>query len=143
MATFTSSNAAETMEFGRRFAERVQTGEALALTGPGGGGKTQFAKGLVQGMGSKEPVTSPTFTLVHEYTGGRLPIYHFDFYRIENLPALRAIGVDEIIFGNGVSVIEWADRFTEAIPSQARWIKFEIVSEAQRRIEISHEIVGL
>ena len=131
---FISVNAAETKAVGERLAREIQTGDVLALVGDLGAGKTQFVKGLAKGLGSTAVVTSPTFTLVHEYQGSRLPIYHFDFYRIESLAALRAIGFDEIVFGGGVSVIEWADRFAEAIPPQARWIKFEIVSEDQRRI---------
>jgi tRNA threonylcarbamoyladenosine biosynthesis protein TsaE len=134
---FISASAAETEAAGARLAGTLQPGEVLALVGDLGAGKTQFVKGLAKGLGSKEVVTSPTFTLVHEYQGSRLPIYHFDFYRIESLAALRAIGFDEIVFGNGVSVIEWADRFAEAIPPQGRWIKFEIVSEDQRRIDLS------
>jgi tRNA threonylcarbamoyladenosine biosynthesis protein TsaE len=131
---FISVSAAETKAVGARLAEKIQAGDVLALVGDLGAGKTQFVKGLAEGLGSTEVVTSPTFTLVHEYQGNRLPIYHFDFYRIESLAALRAIGFDEIIFGGGVSVIEWADRFADAIPPQARWIKFEIVSDDQRRI---------
>ena len=131
---FISVNAAETKAIGERIAREIQTGDVLALVGDLGAGKTQFVKGLAKGLGSTAVVTSPTFTLVHEYQGSRLPIYHFDFYRIESLAALRAIGFDEIVFGDGVSVIEWADRFADAIPPQARWIKFEIVSEDQRRV---------
>jgi len=131
---FISVNAAETKAVGERLAEKIQAGEVLALVGDLGAGKTQFVKGLAKGLGSTAVVTSPTFTLIHEYQGGRLPIYHFDFYRIESLAALRAIGFDEIVFGDGVSVIEWADRFADAIPPRARWIRFEIVSENQRRV---------
>jgi tRNA threonylcarbamoyladenosine biosynthesis protein TsaE len=131
---FISVNPAETKAVGERLAEKIQTGDVLALVGDLGAGKTQFVKGLAKGLGSTAVVTSPTFTLVHEYLGSRLPIYHFDFYRIESLAALRAIGFDEIVFGDGVSVIEWADRFVDAIPPRARWIKFEIVSDDQRRI---------
>ena len=131
---FISVNPAETKAVGERLAREIQTGDVLALVGDLGAGKTQFVKGLAKGLGSAAVVTSPTFTLVHEYQGSRLPIYHFDFYRIESLAALRAIGFDEIVFGDGVSVIEWADRFADAIPPRARWIKFEIVSDDQRRI---------
>jgi len=134
---FISASAAETEAAGTRLAEKIQGGDVLALVGDLGAGKTQFVKGLAKGLGSKDVVTSPTFTLLHEYQGDRLPIYHFDFYRIESLAALRAIGLDELIFGGGVTVIEWADRFAEAIPSPARWIKFEIVSGDQRRIDLS------
>ncbi|PYK87146.1 MAG: tRNA (adenosine(37)-N6)-threonylcarbamoyltransferase complex ATPase subunit type 1 TsaE [Verrucomicrobia bacterium] len=135
---FISASAAETEAAGARLAGTIQPGDVLALVGDLGAGKTQFVKGLAKGLGSTEVVTSPTFTLVHEYQGSRLPIYHFDFYRIESLAALRAIGFDEIVFGNGVSVIEWADRFAEAIPPQARWITFEMASEDQRRIDLSN-----
>src|SRR6267143_7044308 len=134
MAMFISVNVAETKAVGERLAGKIQAGDVLALVGDLGAGKTQFVKGLAKGLGSTEVVTSPTFTLVHEYQGSRLPIYHLDFYRIETLAALRAIGFDEIVFGDGVSVIGWADRFADAIPPRARWIKFEIVSEDQRRI---------
>lgn len=134
MAMFISVSAAETKAIGARLAEKIQAGDVLALVGDLGAGKTQFVKGLAEGLGSTEVVTSPTFTLVHEYQGNRLRIYHLDFYRIESLAALRAIGFDEIIFGDGVSVIEWADRFADAIPPRARWINFEIVSDDQRRI---------
>ena len=131
---FISVNAAETKAAGERLAEKIQTGDVVALVGDLGAGKTQFVKGLAKGLGSTAVVTSPTFTLVHEYQGSWLPIYHFDFFRIESMAALRAIGFDEIVFGDGVSVIEWADRFADAIPPRARWIKFEIVSDDQRRI---------
>jgi tRNA threonylcarbamoyladenosine biosynthesis protein TsaE len=134
---FTSASVAETEAAGARVARKVKAGDVLALMGDLGSGKTQFVKGLVRGLGCAQVVTSPTFTLLHEYRGGPLPIYHFDFYRLENLAALRAIGFDEIVFGNGVSVIEWADRFAEAIPSHARWIKFAILAADQRQIDLS------
>jgi tRNA threonylcarbamoyladenosine biosynthesis protein TsaE len=139
---FISASAVETEAAGARFAANIRPGDVLALVGDLGAGKTQFVKGLARALGSHEVVTSPTFTLLHEYKGNSLRIYHFDFYRIENLAALRAIGFDEVVFGNGVSVIEWADRFPDAIPARACWIKFEIVSEEQRRIAILHETAG-
>src|SRR5213082_1905299 len=93
---FISVNAAETKAGGERLAEKIQTGDVLALVGDLGAGKTQFVKGLAKGLGSAAVVTSPTFSLVHEYQGSRLPIYHFDFYRIESLAALWAIGRSEV-----------------------------------------------
>jgi len=93
-----------------------------------------FVKGLVSGLGTRRDVTSPTFTILHEYRGGRLPIYHFDFFRLENRESVARLGLDDYFFGDGVSVIEWADRFREFIPQQARWILFEIKSENQRAI---------
>jgi len=109
-------------------------GSVLALQGELGSGKTLFTKGFVAAMGSKAAVASPTFTIVHEYRDGRLPVYHFDFFRVENHQSLGRLGLDDYFFGDGVSVIEWADRFAEFIPEQARWILFEIKSEDQRAI---------
>ena len=134
MATFISNNPAETEEIGRRFANNVDMGSVLALEGDLGSGKTQFTKGLVVGLGSSTPVTSPTFTIIHEYPGGRLPVYHFDFFRLEDQESAARLGLDDYFFGDGISVIEWADRFPEFIPEQARWILFEIKSENARTI---------
>ena len=136
MATFISNSPAETEAIGRRLAEDVGAGSALALTGDLGSGKTVFVKGLVVGLGSSTDVTSPTFTILHEYRGGRVTVYHFDFFRLEDRQSVARLGLDDYFFGDGVSVIEWADRFPEFIPEQARWILFEIKSQNQRAITI-------
>ena len=132
MATFISNSPAETEAIGRQLAEEIGVGSVLAFKGDLGSGKTVFVKGLVAGMGSRADVTSPTFTIVHEYRGGRVPVYHFDFFRLEQEQSISLLGLDDYFFGDGVSVIEWADRFPELIPHQARWILFEIKSENQR-----------
>jgi tRNA threonylcarbamoyladenosine biosynthesis protein TsaE len=134
VATFISNSPNETESFGRQFAGSVQPGDVLALTGDLGSGKTQFVKGLVAGLGVKSTATSPTFTLIHEYSGGRLPIYHFDFFRVEDRQSAERLGLDDYFFGDGMSVIEWADRFRELVPESARWISFEAKSETQRTI---------
>jgi tRNA threonylcarbamoyladenosine biosynthesis protein TsaE len=134
VATFISNSPAETEAIGRQFAKELNMGSILALEGELGSGKTQFTKGLVAGLESSAPVTSPTFTIIHEYPAGRLPIYHFDFFRLENRESVARLGLDEYFFGDGISVIEWADRFPESIPEQARWILFEIRSENARMI---------
>ena len=134
MATFISNSASESEAIGRQFAKELNAGSILALKGELGSGKTQFTKGLVAGLGSSLPVTSPTFTIIHEYPGGHLPVYHFDFFRLENRESVAHLGLDDYFFGDGVSVIEWADRFPELIPDQARWILFEIKSESTRMI---------
>ncbi len=136
MATFISNNPAETEAIGQRFAKDVDTGSILALKGELGSGKTQFLKGLVAGLGSGAAVTSPTFTILHEYSSGRFPVYHFDFFRLEDRQSVARLGLDDYFFGDGVSVIEWADRFPEFIPGQARWILFEIKSENTRAITL-------
>jgi tRNA threonylcarbamoyladenosine biosynthesis protein TsaE len=119
---------------GRRAAKEIHGGSVLALKGDLGSGKTLFVKGLVAGLGSRDDVTSPTFTILHEYRGGRLPVYHFDFFRVDNRQSIERLGIDDYLFGDGVSVIEWADRFPEFIPEQARWIVFEIKSQTQREL---------
>ena len=134
MATFISNSPEETESFGRQLAGAVKAGEVLALVGDLGSGKTVFVKGLGAALGCNAAVTSPTFTLIHEYSGGRLPIYHFDFFRVEDRQAANRLGLDDYFFGDGVSVVEWADKFPDLIPENARWISFETKSETQRSI---------
>jgi tRNA threonylcarbamoyladenosine biosynthesis protein TsaE len=136
VATFISNSPVETEAIGRRFAKDVEVGSVLALKGELGSGKTLFTKGLVAGLGSNAAVASPTFTIVHEYPGGRLPVYHFDFFRLEDRQSVTRLGLDDYFFGDGVSVIEWADRFAELVPAHARWILFEIKSENTRAISV-------
>src|SRR5947199_9702348 len=133
---FISNSPAETEAIGERFAQHVEIGSVLALKGELGSGKTLFTKGLVIGLGSSAAVTSPTFTIVHEYPGGRLPSYHFDFFRFEDRQSVAQLGLDDYFFGDGVSVVEWADRFPEFIPEQARWILFGIKSETTRAVTL-------
>jgi tRNA threonylcarbamoyladenosine biosynthesis protein TsaE len=137
VATFISNSPSETESFGRQFACTVKAGDVVGLIGDLGSGKTQFVKGLAAGLGATTTATSPTFTLIHEYLGGRLPIYHFDFFRIEDRQSAERLGLDEYFFTDGVSVIEWADRFPELIPDNARWISFETRSETQRAITVA------
>jgi tRNA threonylcarbamoyladenosine biosynthesis protein TsaE len=134
VASFTSNSPAETETLGRQFARNLDAGSVLALSGELGSGKTQFVKGLVAGFGSDVAVTSPTFTIIHEYAGGRLPVYHFDFFRLQDRQSLARLGLDDYFFGDGVCVIEWADRFPDLIPEKARWIDFEMKSENTRLI---------
>jgi len=134
VATFISNSPAETEAIGRQLAAHIDVGSILALKGDLGSGKTLLVKGLVAGLGGSGDVTSPTFTIVHEYRGGRVPVYHFDFFRMEDRQSVARLGLDDYFFGDGVSVIEWADRFPEFVPEQARWILFEIKSENTRAI---------
>lgn len=138
MATFISNSPAETEQFGRDFAQKIKPGNIVALTGELGAGKTQFVKGFVAGTGSSAEVTSPTFTLIHEYTDGRFPVYHFDFFRIEDRQSAERLGLDDYFFGDGVSVVEWADKFRELIPAHADWVWIGAKSETERIIE-THE----
>lgn len=122
------------MALGRTYGCSARQGDVFALSGDLGAGKTQFVKGFVAGLESGADVTSPTFVLVHEYGGGRLPVYHFDFYRLENRDAVLRLGLDDYLFSEGVSLIEWADRHPDLIPSQAKWLSFELKDESTRVI---------
>src|SRR5207237_8331331 len=97
--------------------------------------RAQYAQGFVVSVVIIASVTSTTFTIVHEYPGGLLPIYYFDFFRLRDPKSIARLGLDDYFFGDGVSVVEWADRFPEFIPEQARWLNFEIRSETVRAIK--------
>jgi tRNA threonylcarbamoyladenosine biosynthesis protein TsaE len=131
---FISNSVAETIAAGRQYGRDAVKGDVFALTGDLGAGKTQFVKGFVAGLGSNAEVTSPTFVLVHEYEDGRLPVYHFDFYRLGNSEAVLRLGLDDYVFGEGVSLIEWADRYSNLIPQEAKWLSFELKGENARVI---------
>jgi tRNA threonylcarbamoyladenosine biosynthesis protein TsaE len=139
MATIISHSPEDTFAAGHADAARLQPGDVLALVGDLGAGKTQWVKGLAAGLGSDAPVTSPTFTLIHEYPGGRLPLYHADCYRLESPAELLAIGLDDYLDGRAVLVIEWADKFPNVIPPHARWLRFEIGEADERRLVYDRE----
>ena len=131
---FISNSPEETAAAGAECASAASKGDVFALTGDLGAGKTQFVKGFAEEVGSRDQVTSPTFTLIHEYSGGRLPVYHFDFYRLETAEEVTRLGLDEYLFGDGACIIEWADRFPELLPAGTRWISLEVQSESARAI---------
>ena len=131
---FISKSPEETIAAGRTYGLDAAKGDVFALAGDLGAGKTQFVKGFVAGLESRADVTSPTFVLVHEYGGGRLPVYHFDFYRLDNRDAILRLGFDDYVFGDGVSLIEWADRHPDLIPGHAKWLAFELRDENTRII---------
>ena len=126
----------ETIAFAQQLAVEMKPGTVLALVGDLGAGKTQFVKGLAHGLGSSAPVSSPTFTLVHEYRDGPCPLYHFDFYRVEQSEEIVAIGWDEYLDEEGVVVVEWADRFPDLMPKKTQWWQIEILGKDTRRIRL-------
>ncbi len=134
MATFISNSVEETIAFAREWAGRLSPNDVVGLIGDLGAGKTHFVKGLLEGLENEEQATSPTFTLVHEYRSGRLPVFHFDFYRINQAPELVELGFDEYLEEGGVAVIEWANRFADALPARTRWVRFEIGDASERII---------
>lgn len=134
VATFISNSPGDTQKIGCQLAAELRAGNIVALIGQLGSGKTQFVKGLAAGMDARDEVTSPTFTLIHEYAGGPIPLYHFDFFRLEDRRSAERLGLEEYFFGDGICVVEWADKFPELIPPGAVWISFETKSETERLI---------
>jgi len=139
MPTFISHHPAETEALGERWGRAAAPGLVLALSGDLGAGKTQLVKGLARGLGVTARVHSPTFTLVNEYGGGRLTLFHLDLYRLETAAQLVSAGIEEFLSPDGVAVVEWAERlsalgFRGAGPGRAVAVTIEILSETERKI---------
>lgn len=115
----------ETWKVGFALAQRIEAGQVICLNGDLGTGKTVFTQGFAAGLGIEEPVNSPTFTIVQIYEEGRLPLYHFDVYRIGDVEEMDEIGYEEYFFGEGVCLIEWATLIEEIIPEDAIVITIE------------------
>ncbi len=126
-------SSAETEALARRFARFLEPGDVLALSGSLGSGKTCFVRGVCAGLDVEDRVTSPSFLVVHEYRG-RLQVFHLDFYRLERVEDFRAAGYDEIIFGPGVTLIEWSERIADALPDGRLDVEIHVTGRAERRI---------
>lgn len=131
----TLHTADEAHAWGMQLAPTLAAGDVIALCGNLGAGKTQITRGIVAGMGSEAEVTSPTFTLVHEYLDGRLPVFHFDFYRMETAAEVIGIGWDEFLSEPGVIIVEWADMFPDLLPPGTRWFHIEAQPDGSRQVE--------
>jgi len=147
MATFISHSPAETEALGESWGLTAERGLVIGLSGDLGAGKTQLVKGLARGLGSTSRVHSPTFTLVNEYLGGRLKLFHLDLYRLEAPEQILAAGLEEYLLPDGVAVIEWAERLLEVrsphsgirSPAERFWrVVIEITGEMERRISYEH-----
>ena len=147
MATLITHSPAETEMLGERWGRAAQSGWVIGLSGDLGAGKTQLVKGLARGLGVTARVHSPTFTLVNEYAGGRLRLFHLDLYRLETREQIVAAGLEEYLQPDGVAVIEWAERWfgnehstsniqhpTSKSPIVRRRVSIEILGETERRI---------
>ena len=136
MASHTTHSEAETAAIARALAADLKAGDVLLLSGNLGAGKTAFVRGLAEGLGlGADEVSSPTFTLVHEYRGGRLTLYHADLYRL-NRAATADLGLEEMGVADGVLAIEWPDRLTHSLPA-ARKVTIDIVDDQTRRISVA------
>jgi tRNA threonylcarbamoyladenosine biosynthesis protein TsaE len=138
IAEFETRSREETVRLGRRLGERLGPGDVVALIGELGAGKTTLAKGIAAGagVGDENEVTSPTFVLVNEYRG-RFPVYHADLYRLQEAPELEDLGWEEIIYGDGISLLEWAEKIPEALPEARIEVRITWIGAEKRRFVVS------
>lgn len=122
---YETNSAEETYELGEKIGQKAAPGAVYALLGDLGVGKTVFTKGVAAGLGVKEPISSPTFTIVQVYESGKLPFYHFDVYRISDVDEMEEIGYEDYFYGTGVSFVEWANLIEEIMPEETVTIRIE------------------
>ena len=122
---FESNSYEETQKFAEEFSKTLKAGDVLCMYGDLGVGKTVFTQGFAKGLGIEEPINSPTFTIVQEYHEGRLPLYHFDVYRIADVSEMDEIGYEEYFFSDGVCLIEWGTLIEELLPDSTTTITIE------------------
>ncbi len=137
--TLETHSPAETLVLGRRIARAAEAGDVLGLVGDLGAGKTHLVKGVAEGLGAAaaREVVSPTFVLCRRYFGGRLPLYHFDAYRLTGAADLEAIGADEMLEGDGLSAVEWPDRTPGALPEDHLAVALAVTGATDRRVTLT------
>ena len=132
----------ETFSAGRQLGEKAFPGQVITLTGDLGVGKTVFTQGLAKGLGIEEPVNSPTFTIIQIYESGRIPLYHFDVYRIADVEEMDEIGYEDYFFGDGVCLIEWAELIRDILPEQC--VEVTITKELDKGFDFRRiQVTGL
>lgn len=135
MTELLSSSFEETLELGFKIGKVLKPGDIVALNGDLGAGKTSISKGIARALGIKDVITSPTYTIVSEYEGN-IPLYHMDMYRIDGIEEFELLGVDELLFGQGVSLIEWSERIAEYLPDDCKTLNISILENGQRKISL-------
>ena len=132
-----TSSPEETKKFGEKLAKKLKPGEVVAFFGPLGSGKTCLIQGICQGLNVANPVTSPCFVIINEYPG-KIKVYHFDLYRLERIEELYELGYEEYFYGDGVCLVEWAEKAKSLLPEKRIEIQLKISSEKEREIIISN-----
>jgi len=130
-----TKSAAETRELGVRLAGKLKAGDVILLEGELGAGKSELARGVAKGLGVEETVTSPSFTILNVYESGRVPLYHFDWYRLESSEELFELGMDEYLGGEGIALVEWPGICPDAVPEAHLRIRITAEGADARRIE--------
>ncbi|MCM8900315.1 tRNA (adenosine(37)-N6)-threonylcarbamoyltransferase complex ATPase subunit type 1 TsaE [Caldicoprobacter algeriensis] len=140
MAVFVTHSEQETMELGIKMGKLLEAGDIVLLYGDLGAGKTVLTRGLVQGLGAKDVVTSPTYTLMHRYEG-RVPVFHFDLYRLCGPDEVLDLGYEEFFYGDGVSIVEWPERLEYLCPEEYVRVRIEVAGDGKKR-RITVDAVG-
>ncbi len=136
--TFFTHTSEETIELGRKIGALLVKGDVLAMTGTLAAGKTTLTKGIAQALGVDDNVTSPTFCLISEYEGKKLPLYHMDVYRLEGAEDFANLGVDDMLYGDGVCVVEWSEKVASELPKRTIKITIEPLEGSERKIIIDN-----
>ena len=136
MMVILSTSPEETAALGERIAATLEGGEVIARSGGLGAGKTVLAKGIARGLGIEDEVVSPSFTLIQEYTDGRLPLNHLDLYRLDSVEEFEMIGGEEYLYSDGVTIIEWAEKIGEILPPHMKRITIKVEEDQHRTITI-------
>ena len=137
MLTFKTSSAEETIELGKKIGKLLKKGDIIAMQGTLAAGKTTITKGIAQALGITETITSPTFCLISEYEG-TMPLYHMDVYRLDGTEDFINLGTDDMLYGDGVSIIEWSEKIMDELPSTTIVLKITPLDDGTRLIEIDN-----
>ena len=137
MLTFTTKTSEETIELGKRIGSKLQKGDVIAMQGPLAAGKTTITKGIAQALGIDDTITSPTFCLISEYYG-KMPLYHMDVYRLDGTEDFINLGTDDMIYGDGVSIIEWSEKIMDELPKKTIILKISPSEDGSRTITIEN-----
>ena len=137
MLTFTTSSAEETIALGQKIGKLLKKGDIIAMQGTLAAGKTTITKGIAQALGITETITSPTFCLISEYQG-TMPLYHMDVYRLDGTEDFINLGTDDMLYGDGVSIIEWSEKIMDELPSSTIILKITPQEDGKRLIEIDN-----
>lgn len=140
---YTTHSETETLQLGELLAKQLKPGDVLALKGDLGSGKTCLTRGICAGLNVTDPVTSPTFVLINEYESGRLPVYHFDFYRLGSVDEIYDLGLDDYFNSDGVCLIEWPENGLELLPEQHISVQLKSLFESGDEFSRDIEITGL
>lgn len=137
MITFTTTSAEETVELGKKIGSFLKKGDIIAMQGTLGAGKTTITRGIAQALGINETITSPTFCLISEYEG-KMPLYHMDVYRLDGAEDFANLGTEDMLYGEGVSIIEWSEKIMEELPHKTIILKLEPHDDGARTITIEN-----